>query len=154
MGLHAMVNHIVQSVFWWAPTIYDQLSDTSSKSPWIWGWWKARTLPSSFLKNCCQHPYPYLLGRPHGLLLNKPQVECRGENEDQHGGRRGTWKRDQSWVPCCVTLCQHSSPTRWKEMGNIRAELACGHAWPSNCMASTSGGLKAPCRRVGFLFKE
>ncbi|KAK4828894.1 hypothetical protein QYF61_001452 [Mycteria americana] len=46
--------------------------------------------------SCCQLPYPDLLGRPQGLLLNEPQVEGSREDENQHRSRRGTWKRKQS----------------------------------------------------------
>lgn len=39
-------------------------------------------------------PYPNLLHRLHGLLLDQFDVESRGQDEDEHGGSRGTWSRE------------------------------------------------------------
>lgn len=37
-----------------------------------------------------QTSYPDLLHGLHGLLLHQFDVESRGQDEDEHGGRRGT----------------------------------------------------------------
>lgn len=38
-------------------------------------------------------PYPNLLHGLHGLLLDQFDVESRGQDEDEHGGSRGTYRK-------------------------------------------------------------
>lgn len=62
--------------------------------------------------NCPHFSYPNFLGGPQGFLLNNSQVEGTGEDENQHCSRRGSWKREQTWVLHHWTENQSAAPAK------------------------------------------
>lgn len=87
--------------------------------------------------NCPQFSYPNFLGRPQGFLLNNSQVEGTREDENQHCSRRGSWKREQSWVLHHLTEKQSGAPAKeslWEgschsEPNSTKGSLCRQHSW-------------------------
>lgn len=120
------MNPTVQPVFW-VRHYHSGASARCCKSM-VWVLMKSgnHTASHPFFCNCPQFSYPNLLRRPQGFLLNNSQVEGTRKDENQHRSRRGSWKREQSWVLHHLTEKKSGAPVReslWG--GSYHSEPSC-----------------------------
>lgn len=129
----------------------------------VWVLMKSRNHTPSHASfcNCPQFSYPNFLGRPQGFLLNNSQVEGTREDENQQGSRRGSWKREQTWVLHHWTENQSGAPAKeslWG--GSCHSEPSCTkgslcrqHSWRTvdgQTLISVLGAQRDTCYWEGF----
>lgn len=92
------MNPTAQPVFWVRHYQLGASAKCCKSKVWVLMKTGKHTASHPSFYNCRQFSYPNFLGRPQWFLLNNSQVEGTRENENQHRSRRGSWKKEQSWV--------------------------------------------------------